>query len=94
MENGLTLSQANLLSELQVSLSVEMGQLSLSVEDLLDLIPGNSFEFEFDPLQQFALRLGTEEVGRVIFVLEQGKISLQVVSVAEVENGSQVLDDK
>lgn len=82
----LTVGQARLLSEIQVAIGVELSELTLSAEALLDMLPGQAFEFEFDPLRVVSLKVGGEEIGKARFVVKGEQLALQIVSMHENKN--------
>lgn len=77
---SLSLEQAKFLSEVPVTLGVEIGNLLLSAEQLIDLLPGQVFEFQFDPHLPVRLLLGEEHVGSARFVMHGEQLALEVVS--------------
>ncbi len=77
----LTLQQAKFLSEIQVGLDVEIGKLSIPADKLIDLLPGQTFEFEFDPLLEVSLSLGGEKIAKAKFMLDGETLYLEVSSV-------------
>ena len=77
---SLSLQQAKFLSEVQVPLGVEIGKLSITADKLIDLLPGQVFEFEFDALQPVALFLSGEKIGEARFVLEGEKLALEITT--------------
>ena len=77
----LSMQQAKLLSEVQFSVGVEIGELSMSAEELIDLLPGHVFEFAFDPLEPVVLSVGEEEVAKARFVTRDGSLALEIISV-------------
>ncbi len=80
----LTVGQARLLSEIQVAIGVELSELTLSAEALLDMLPGQAFEFEFDPLRVVSLKVGGEEIGKARFVVKGEQLALQIVSIVSM----------
>lgn len=79
----ISVGQARLLSEIQVAIGVELSELTLSAEALLDMLPGQVFEFEFDPLRTVSLKVGGEEIGKARFVVKGEQLALQIVSMSE-----------
>jgi len=73
--------QAKLLSEIQVNVGVEVGTLCLNVEDLIDILPGKTFQFSFDEQKLLTLKLGEEEIAKARFVQEKGSLALEIISV-------------
>lgn len=80
---SLSFTQAKLLSQLTVPVEVEIGELELSVEDIIDLFPGEAFEFAFDPLSPLSLRIGGSEIAKAKFVLVESRLALEIISVKE-----------
>lgn len=79
----LTLHQAKLLAELQVELSVELGRVSMSAEELLDLVCGQSFPLVLEEGNSVTLRLGAERVAAARLIEAAGEFQLEIVSVDE-----------
>ncbi len=92
----ISLTQVHALREMKLNVIVEMGTLQLSAEDLLDLVPGRVFEFEFDPARPVTLTVGTEAIGTAKLILHEGKLALEMLSVRSLdaeEQNSQMLDN-
>lgn len=79
----LTQGQAKLLSEASVDLSVEIGSISMSIEDLIDLMPGELFEFRLEKGKLVTLKLGTKTIAEAKFVKKDGNFALEIISVLE-----------
>ena len=88
--NSLSIQQERFLSEVQVNLGVEVGKLCISAAQLIDLVPGQVFEFEFDPLAPVLLSLGEEEIGEARFVLQGEKLALEVMSLKDTTNTNSI----
>lgn len=80
---SLSLPQAKRLAEITVPVEVEVGKLELSLEDLIDLFPGETFEFAFDPLAPLSLCMRGSEIAKAKFVLLEGKLALEIIAVGE-----------
>ncbi len=81
MQTTLTANQAKFLSEIEVNLGVEIGELELSAEDLIDLYSGQIFEFSFEPTNIVRLRVGEEQVATAKFVRQGENLALEIISV-------------
>ena len=77
----LSLQQAQYLSDIDVALQIEVGAISITAEQLIDLAPGQSLPFECDMEQELVLRFAGEEVARGRFCSEDGKIFIEIVAV-------------
>jgi flagellar motor switch/type III secretory pathway protein FliN len=71
-----------LLSQLCVEVGVEIGVLRLTISDLIDLLPDQTFEFEFDSERLVSLTAGEEVIAQGRFVTENERLLLQIESVA------------
>jgi hypothetical protein len=81
--NGVYLSrqQANVLADIPVTLGVKVGTLNITAGELIDLFPGQTFEFEFDPLATLKLCLGDEEVAEARFILQGTELALEITRI-------------
>ena len=70
-----------LLAELRVVMTVRIGVLEITGQELLDLIPGRSFSFEFSPEKTLELCVGDEVVAHARLVQEDDTVFLEVISV-------------
>lgn len=77
-ERQISLIQAELLAELQVPLVLELARLSISVADLLDLVPGQLLHLPFEPTEQIGLFIAGEKIGTGRLVIHQDLISLEI----------------
>lgn len=77
----LTTKQAKFLADIQVAVSVRLGELQMSAEQLIDLIPGNIFSFPIDTAAEVKLVVGEEEVARAHFVEVDGELLLELTAV-------------
>lgn len=75
--------QLKLLSELQVEVSVEIGTLQLSLEEIIDIARGNVFAFAYDENRPVALKLGDECIALAQFVKKDEQLALQIISTAD-----------
>jgi flagellar motor switch protein FliM len=75
-------SQARLLSEVHVNVEVQLGEIELSVSQLIDLLPGQRFNFEFDSLRPLKLKISEEEIGEAVFVKHGDQLALEIVKTA------------
>lgn len=69
------------VSEIGIGIQVEIGSLELSVQDLIDLSSGQTFEYEFDPMRPVTLCVGEEKIAQARFVQEDDRLLLQIVDV-------------
>lgn len=77
----LTQAQAKILSEATVDLTVEIGSIIMSIEDLIDLMPGELFEFQVERGKAVNLKLGTKTIAEAKFIKQEGNFALEIVSV-------------
>ena len=84
-EDAITLNrtQAKFLSEVQVLVGVEVGELSISAAELIDLLPGHVFEFRLGEQTRLSLRVGGEKIGEAELVEENGELALRIVSLGK-----------
>ena len=75
--------QSKVLSDIQVPVHVDIGTITIQANELIDLIPGNSFEFNFDPKQEVDLRVGSESIGRARFVEKDGALGIEVTKIGK-----------
>ena len=76
--------QLKLLSSVRVELSVEIGRLSLSLGDLLDLSSGTKLELELPEALPVTLRVDTVPVamGRIVYEGEEPVVEIVEVPAA------------
>jgi len=77
----------DLLSFIDVSISIELGQFEMNCHDLLNLKKGELVHFEFPVDKQVSLRIGEEVIAKAKFVNVDGSVALQVT---EIEDGDSV----
>ena len=70
------------LSDLRIEVSVVVGHFEMSFDDLVDLVPGNVFEFAFGAEEAVELFVGEEKIGAAKFVKDEDQLFLQIESVA------------
>ena len=76
----ITAAQAKLLAELEVEVSVELGKVLLSVEQVLDLAEGQTFPLTIAEKSLVSLKVGDECVG-IAQVISSGEgFALQIIS--------------
>ena len=75
--------QLRLLSELQVEISVEIGTLELSLEEVIDITRGKIFAFRYDETRPLALKIGEECIAFAQFVKDGEQLALQIISTDE-----------
>lgn len=80
------------LSTLQVGLSVELGELSIPLNELAELVPGRTLEIEFDPQQPVALMLGAVCVAQAIFVTVEDQLALEITTILGDLPGNESVD--
>ena len=81
--------QVRLLSSIELELRVEICSFSLSIDDVLDLVPGKIFAHELSTSAPVMLRLGSEVLAEARFVRQQGQLALQIISVPGDKIGEQ-----
>lgn len=79
----LTQAQAKILSEASVNLNVDIGSISMSIEDLIDLMPGEVFEFQLEKGKIVKIKLDAKTIAEAKFVKKDGSYALEIVSVFE-----------
>jgi flagellar motor switch/type III secretory pathway protein FliN len=84
----LTPEQARLLESVRVPVQVELAHLHISVEQLLDLVPGQSFPYEL-PRQTVTLCLNGSKIAEARLVRREGTLALHILAVGKKENGEQ-----
>ncbi len=77
----LTQAQAKILSEATVDLIVEIGSIVMSIEDLIDLMPGELFEFQVERGKVISLKLGAKTIAEAKFIKKEGNYALEIISV-------------
>lgn len=82
-EEGIELStgQLRLLSDIQLEVALEVGQIILSAEQLLDLHQGQVFEVELDEKLPVTLRIGGEMIAEARFVLSDEQLALEILAL-------------
>lgn len=74
-------AQVNLLSELQLEISLELAAVPIGALELLDLQPGRKLSCKFEPEKVLTLKVGDEVIGRGKLVLEGEDVLLEIVSL-------------
>jgi len=69
------------LSEIAVSLSVEMGEATLSLRQLIELSTGQILEFDYAGEAGLLLRIGTDAVARGRFVVVENQLKIEVIEL-------------
>ncbi len=77
--------QAELLLSVRVSLNVSMGEVKMSIDQLLDLVPGHEIEFHFNPERPLTLSLEGEKVGEALLFTRDNQLGLKIISVSGLE---------
>lgn len=75
----LSLRQVKFLSDVKLGVDVVVGTFSASVEELIDLAPGSTFDFSFDPRDSVAVTLHGEKICDARFIVEDGALRLEVI---------------
>ena len=70
-----------LMAGLRIELSLELGTVEISLNDLLDLAPGQVFHYDFDPGRPIKLLAAGEEVAEGILVLENEQVFLEITTI-------------
>ena len=78
----LSLRQAKLLNEVKAEISVELGEIVLSADQLIDLVPGSVLEFAVDAQRPLTLRLYGELLGTGVVVRNGEELGLEILSLA------------
>ncbi len=81
--------QTKLLASVEVELRVEVAQFMLSLEQLLDLVPGQIFEQAISSDARLTIRLGDSKVAEGRFVRKDGALALEILSVSTEEKSEQ-----
>ena len=76
-------TSAKLLAELDVSVSVDIGEFQLTAADIVDLAPGQTFEFSYDQDVPATLRVCGEEIAIARFVKDDKGLFLEVISISD-----------
>ena len=86
-KEGLALSfeQVRLLSEVSVTLSIECGEIKINAEELLDLVPGKTFEVPIAKDALLYLRIGDEVLASARFIRQGTELGLEVLEVMSHE---------
>ena len=69
------------LRDVAVSLTVEMGSASLSLQQLIELSPGHLLEFEYGVDAVVVLRIGADAVARGRFIAVDNQLKIEVLDV-------------
>ncbi|MFN8389854.1 MAG: FliM/FliN family flagellar motor C-terminal domain-containing protein [Bdellovibrionota bacterium] len=88
----LSTTQCALLGSIQLELRIDVGQLQLSIAELLDLAPGQIFRSPIDRSQPLVLRIGENEIARARLVKEGEALLLEIISVVEADCSEQLND--
>jgi flagellar motor switch/type III secretory pathway protein FliN len=72
---------SKILSDISVSINVDIGQMELSVRDLMDLYQGQVFEFRFNPEQEVVLKIGEEVIALARFIMKEEILGLSITEV-------------
>lgn len=70
-----------LVESMQVLLTVELGRIRMSVQELLEMSSIGQMRLAFDHKTVVTLRLGEEEIAEGVFVVEGGELVLEIESV-------------
>ena len=79
----LSMQQAELLSRFQIELSMEVGELSLSLAEYLDLVPGQVFELQRPEESKVLLTLEGTVIAEAELVWRDDKLGLHILSVED-----------
>ena len=74
------------LSEVRVPISVEVGTLSLSAEEVVNLTPGQAFDLIPDARRRLKLRVGEEVFAEAVLIADGEEYLLEIVSLCHEEN--------
>lgn len=80
-------------SSFSIPLSIELGVVELTFDQLLNLSSGQVFEYEFEQSRPLRLLSGEEEVGLVQLLVEDGKVAVQILEVNDGENSRKQFGD-
>ena len=83
----------HMIAELDIVASVELGSFYLSIEELLQLAPGQKFLFEIDPSKRLGVQIAGERIADAHLIRsedsESGALSLEIISTSNPENRQQ-----
>ncbi|MCB0360334.1 MAG: FliM/FliN family flagellar motor switch protein, partial [Bdellovibrionales bacterium] len=74
--------QLAFLSAIRLSVGVQLGEVTLTGAELLELTPGTPIRVELDADEPVVLHIGGEPIATARFVEEAGEIFLEVVEVS------------
>jgi flagellar motor switch/type III secretory pathway protein FliN len=79
-------STADFLSKVQIGLQLELGDLTLSLSELLQLEQGNEIALVCQPEAEVALRIGVDVVAWGQLVTSDSELKLVITRLAEISN--------
>ncbi|MDR2337656.1 MAG: FliM/FliN family flagellar motor C-terminal domain-containing protein [Deltaproteobacteria bacterium] len=73
--------QVRLLDDLKLTLGVQIGGLSVTAHQLLDLSPNQFFEFEINPHTSLSLFVEGEKIATAKFIAINDKLGIEIMEV-------------
>lgn len=73
-----TKSQETFLSQVQVAVTLELGAIALSIEDLVNLSKGNVIPLRCNPDSQVELLVGSERIATGVLVASEEGVFLKI----------------
>lgn len=83
MQKPISSAQAQMLANLKVQISLEVGTLEMSVDELIDLLPGQIFQYALPSEQVVSLKLGGTKVAEAKLVCQDEKLGLKIINVCD-----------
>ena len=77
----ITQAQSKILAETSVELSINLGNLMLTIEDLIDLTPGVIFQYEMEKEKFLSINLGDNKIAEGRFVKDKEDLAIEITKV-------------
>ena len=73
--------QVQLLNDLRLEATLEVGLVTMTAEELLDLTPGQLFEFQFDSEAPLFLTVAGERIASAKLVAEGEGLAIEITNI-------------
>ena len=81
VQHALTNQQIKFLQDLKIAVQVRVGDLIFNAEQVIELAPGQIFEFAIKPESQLALYVDNEQIATAKFAMIEDNLGLEILSV-------------